>query len=61
VATEFNKMFSGRQPRHGVKVFQRFRNWLHPHLQVVADGFVELKLIRFGSGQENFTEFLVSC
>jgi len=54
-------MFSGRQPRQGVKVSLCFRNWLRPHLQVVADGLVELKLIGFGSGQENFIEFLVSC
>jgi len=52
-------MFSGRQPRQGVKVLLLFRNWLRPLLQVVADGLVEIKLIRFGSGQENVTEFLV--
>jgi hypothetical protein len=53
-ATVFNETFSGRQPRQGVKVFLRFRNWLRHHLQVVADGLVELKLTRFGSGQKNF-------
>ena len=37
-------MFSGRQPRHDVKVLRRFRDWPRPHLQGVADGLVEPKL-----------------
>jgi len=39
-ATEFNDIFSGIQPRHDVKVFQRFGNYLRPHLQGAAGGLV---------------------
>jgi len=35
VATEYNEMFSGRQQRQDVKVFQRFRNQLRPNLEDV--------------------------
>ena len=44
-ATEFNKIFSDRQPRQGGKVFQCFRDWLRPHLQGTADGLVKPKLM----------------
>ena len=39
---------SGRQLPQDVKVFQRFWDWLHPHLQGVAGDLVEPKLISFG-------------
>ena len=42
-------MFWGRQPSHDVNVLRRFRDWLRLHLQGVAGGLVELKLISFGS------------
>ena len=38
-------MFSGKQLCQGVKVLWRFRDELRPHLQGVADGLVEPKLI----------------
>ena len=41
----FNQMFSARQPRQGVKVAQRFRDRLRPHLQDATDGLVKPKLI----------------
>ena len=41
-----NKVFSGRQPRQSVKFLQRFRDWLRPHLQGVADGLVEVHQTR---------------
>jgi len=31
--------FSGRQPRHDVKDFRRFGNYLHPYLQCVLRGW----------------------
>ena len=43
--TEFSEMFSGRQPRQGVQVLRSCRDCLLPHLQGVADGLVEPKLI----------------
>jgi hypothetical protein len=38
-------MFSGRQPRQYANVLRPFGNWLRPHLQGVASGLVEQKLI----------------
>ena len=35
LATEFNEIFSGRQPRQEVKFFRRFGYHLRPHLQSV--------------------------
>jgi hypothetical protein len=43
--TEFNEIFSGRQPHQDVKVFGHFRDWLCPQLQGVAGGLVEPKLL----------------
>jgi len=43
--TEFNEIFSGRQLRQYVKFFRCFRDWLCPHLQGVAGGLVEQKLV----------------
>ena len=49
-ATEINEMFSGRHPRQVLN--WHFREWLRPHLQGVADGLVERKLInRFATAQ----------
>jgi hypothetical protein len=36
-ATDFNKVFSGRQPRQIVKFLHRSRDWLLPHLQGATD------------------------
>lgn len=44
-ATEFSEMFSGRELRQVVEVLRSFRDCLLPHLQGVADGSVEPKLI----------------
>ena len=41
VTTEFNEMFSGRQPLQDVEVLWRFGNWLRLHLQGSADRLVE--------------------
>ena len=38
-------MFSGRQLRQDLKVLRHFRDWFSPHLQGVADGSAESKLI----------------
>jgi hypothetical protein len=38
-----NKILSGRQPRHCMKVLQRLRDWLRPHIQGVANGLVKPK------------------
>ena len=37
----FDKILSGRLPRQGVKVHQRFRDCLRLHLQVATDGLVK--------------------
>jgi hypothetical protein len=42
-------MFWDRQPRQGVKVLRRSRDWLRPSLQGVADGLVKPKLITHNS------------
>jgi len=49
VVTDSNKMFPGSQLHQNVKVFQHYRDCLHSHLQGVAGGLVEPKLISFGS------------
>ena len=36
-ATDFNKVFSGRQPRQTVKFLHRSRDWLLPHIQSATD------------------------
>jgi len=36
-ATDFNKVFSGRQPRQIVKFLHRSRDWLLPQLQGATD------------------------
>jgi len=38
-----NKIFSGRQPRHCIKVVQSFRDWIRLHIQGVANGLVKPK------------------
>jgi hypothetical protein len=53
IKRKFNKIFSGRQPCRAVKVLQRFRDWLHPSLQGVADGSAEPKLF----ARKSFIEF----
>ena len=45
ISNVFNEMFSGRQPHQDVKVLWHLRDWLCPHLQGVAGGLVEPKLI----------------
>ena len=35
LGTEFNEIFSGKQPRQDVKFFRRFGYQLRPHLQSV--------------------------
>jgi len=43
MATEFNKMFLGRQLCEGVKVLQHFSDWLCPHVQVTQGWSQSLK------------------
>ena len=49
VATEFHKMFWGREPRQGVKLLQSSRDLLRPSLQGVADALAKPKLIAHNS------------
>jgi hypothetical protein len=43
--TEYNEIFSGRQPRQEVKVFRSFGNQHRPHLQDDTCGSVTPKLM----------------
>jgi hypothetical protein len=38
-------MFSGRRPHKSVKFVRRFKDWFCPHIQGVAHGMVEPKLL----------------
>jgi hypothetical protein len=48
-------MFSGRQPRQGVKFLRHFKDWIRPYLQGVAVGFTEslATLCRWLSARED--------
>jgi hypothetical protein len=46
VATDSNETFSGSQLHQDVKVFQRFRDCLHSHLQGIAGSLVEPTLTK---------------
>lgn len=50
---KFNKIFSGWQQRQGVKILNRFRDWLRPNLEGATDGSAEPKL----SARERCIEF----
>jgi len=50
--TEFNKIFSGRQPHQGVKIL-RFMGCIYPHLQGATDDlmlYCSVSSIRLGLG-----------
>jgi len=55
-ATQFNEMFSSRQPRQVTKDFRHFRNWLGPHLQGVVGGLVEPILVSVLSSHQQHSE-----
>jgi len=45
ICTIFYEIFLVKQPRQGLKVFGRVRDWLRPSRQVVAGGLIETKAI----------------
>jgi hypothetical protein len=49
-------MFSGRQPRQGAKVLQRFRELLRPHFQGASGGMAKPKLRFCMSDREDLFE-----
>ena len=55
-----NKIFSGREPRQGEKVLQRFMDWLLPYLQGITDALVKVTkpMNPLTMGTESFHETL---
>lgn len=51
VGNQLSKIFSGRQPRQSVKISQRFRDWLCPHVE--NDQGADEKMVTHGDTLEN--------
>ena len=45
-ATIFNKIFSGLQPRQGVKIPRCFRDWVCPHLQKIIWRWEQIQYVK---------------